>query len=184
MTFTQSSEATGVAGGLFLTSVDNSQVYACCERRNPTPLVQRVVWARTNQSSGYRASNPNNADWSLYNTRELALSLPANNDATGKPEITGTALVGQILTATTGTVADADGLPTVFTYQWKRVDADGVSNPTNIGTDSANYTLTTAKWAKGSWSKSASLTTSAASSPGPATPTLPAAPSPSAAAWL
>ena len=31
----------------------------------------------------------------------------------------------------------------MFTYQWKRVDADGVSNPTDIGADSANYTLTT-----------------------------------------
>ena len=69
-------------------------------------------------------------------------SLPANNEATGKPEITGTALVGQILTATKGDVADADGLPTVFNYQWKRVDSDGTSNPTNIGTDSTTYTLT------------------------------------------
>ena len=56
--------------------------------------------------------------------------------------ITGSALVGQTLTAGTGDVADIDGLPTVFTYQWKRVDADGTSNPTNIGTDSATYTLT------------------------------------------
>ena len=91
---------------------------------------------------GYRASDPNNADWSLYTTRELALSLPANNDATGKPEITGTALIGQTLTATTGTVADTDGLPTEFNYQWKRVDSDGTSNPINIGTDSTTYTLT------------------------------------------
>ena len=85
----------------------------------------------------------NDADWSLYTTRELALSLPANNDATGKPAITGGTLIGHTLTATKGTIADPDGLPTVFTYQWKRVDADGVSNPTNIGADAANYTLTT-----------------------------------------
>ena len=97
---------------------------------------------------GYRASDPNNADWSLYNTRELALSLPANNDATGKPEITGTALVGQTLTATKGDVADTDGLPSAFTYQWKRVDSDGTSNPTNIGIDSATYTLTTSEVGK------------------------------------
>ena len=43
-------------------------------------------------AAGYGASNPNQADWSLYNTRELALSLPANNDATGTPDITGRAL--------------------------------------------------------------------------------------------
>ena len=92
---------------------------------------------------GYQVSNNNNADWSLYNTRELALSLTANNPATGKPAITGAPLIGQTLTATTGTLADPDGLPSIFTYQWKRVDADGVSNPTNIGTGSAHYTLTT-----------------------------------------
>ena len=60
---------------------------------------------------GYLASNPYQADWSLYNTRELALSLPANNDATGMPDITGRALAGQTLTAGTGNTADADGLP-------------------------------------------------------------------------
>ena len=27
-------------------------------------------------------------------------------------------------------------------YQWKRVDSDGMSNPTNIGADAATYTLT------------------------------------------
>ena len=37
--------------------------------------------------AGYRASNPNNADWSLYDTRELALSLPANTDTTA-PTVT------------------------------------------------------------------------------------------------
>ena len=93
-------------------------------------------------SRGYLVSNSNDADWSIYNTRELALSLPANNPATGKPAITGGALIGQTLTATTGTVADTDGLPTMFNYQWKRVDSDGTSNPTNIGTDSTTYTLT------------------------------------------
>ena len=99
-------------------------------------------------TTGYLVSNDNDADWSLYTTRELALSLPANNAATGKPEITGTALVGQILTATKGDVADTDGLPSAFTYQWKRVDSDGTSNPTNIGIDSATYTLTTSEVGK------------------------------------
>ena len=40
---------------------------------------------------------------------------------------------------------DADGLPSSFTYQWVRVDADGMSNPADI-TDAtaATYTLTAA----------------------------------------
>ena len=138
----------GATRGLFLESVDD---------RRLTPAVKDAIqlhWC--NESSGltertgrgYRVTNPNDADWSIYNTRELALSLPANNPATGKPAITGGALIGQTLTATTGTVADPDGLPSAFTYQWKRVDSDGVSNPTNIGTDSATYTLTSSEVGK------------------------------------
>ena len=83
-------------------------------------------------------------DWSHpVVTRTVYLSLPANNDATGEPAITGTATVGQELTATTGTIADDDGLPSSFTYQWVRVDADGTSNPADItDANAATYTLT------------------------------------------
>ena len=91
---------------------------------------------------GYLASNPYQADWSLYTTREIALRLPPNNDATGTPMITGTAVAAQALTASTTGISDPDGLPSAFAYQWKRVDSDGISNPTNIGADSATYTLT------------------------------------------
>ena len=67
---------------------------------------------------------------------------PANTAATGAPSISGTATVGQVLTATTGTIADADGLPSSFTYQWVRVDADGTSNEADItGANSSTYTL-------------------------------------------
>ena len=79
-------------------------------------------------------------------TRTVYLSLPANNAATGEPAITGTAVAGQELTATAGTIMDTDGLTGVdFTYQWLRVDADGTSNPADI-TDAtaATYTLTAA----------------------------------------
>ena len=75
----------------------------------------------------------------------MYLSLPANNDATGEPAITGTAQAGQELTADASPIMDADGLPSSFTYQWVRVDADGMSNPADI-TDAtaATYTLTAA----------------------------------------
>ena len=98
--------------------------------------------------AGYLASNSHNADWSIYNTRELALSLPANNPATGTPMITGTAVAAQTLTVSTTGISDPDGLPSTFTYQWKRVDSDGASNPTNIGADSATYTLTSSEVGK------------------------------------
>ena len=93
-------------------------------------------------TAGYRAPNNNQADWSLYDTRELALSLPANNDATGTPDITGRALPGQTLTAGTGNVADADGLPNAsdFAWQWIRV-ADETDTSIQDAT-SSTYTLT------------------------------------------
>ena len=59
----------------------------------------------------------------------------ANNPATGAPTITGTAQVGQTLTAATSGISDADGLGT-FSYQWK---ADGADIS---GATSATYTLT------------------------------------------
>ena len=94
-------------------------------------------------TAGYRASNPNNADWSIHTTRELALSLPANNDATGTPDITGRARSGQTLTAGMGNVADADGLPqnaSDFAWQWIRA-ADETDTPIQDAT-SSTYTLT------------------------------------------
>ena len=68
----------------------------------------------------------------------------ANDPATGTPTISGTATVGQVLTASTTGIADADGLTGVtYTYQWVRVDADGTSNPTDIaGEIAATYNLT------------------------------------------
>ena len=70
--------------------------------------------------------------------------VAGNNPATGAPTISGTAQVGQTLTASTTPIDDLDGLPSVFTYQWMRVDADGMSNPANIGSNatSTTYTLT------------------------------------------
>ena len=85
-------------------------------------------------------------DWSPpVATRTLYLSLPANNPATGEPTITGTAQAGQVLTADASPITDDDGLPSVFDYQWSRVDADGTSNETEItGETAATYTLATA----------------------------------------
>ena len=58
-----------------------------------------------------------------------------NNPPTGQPRITGTARVGQTLTAVTADIQDADGLGD-FAYQWK---ADG----TNIAEAmDSSYTLT------------------------------------------
>ena len=83
-------------------------------------------------------------DWSHpVVTRTVYLSLPANNAATGEPAITGTATVGQELTAGVSGIDDDDGLPSVLDYQWFRVDADGTSNEEEISGETADtYTLT------------------------------------------
>ena len=50
---------------------------------------------------------------------------PANTPATGAPAVTGTARVGETLTADTSGISDADGLTgAVFGYQWLADDAD------------------------------------------------------------
>ena len=73
----------------------------------------------------------------------MTVNVTAVNDAaTGTPMISGTAQVGEILTASTSGISDNDGLTNVsFTYQWVRVDSDGTSNEMDIGSNSDTYTL-------------------------------------------
>ena len=73
----------------------------------------------------------------------MTIDVTAVNDAaTGAPTISGIAMVGQTLTASTAGIADADGLTGVsYSYQWLRVD--GRWKPLNIaGATSSSYTLT------------------------------------------
>ena len=61
---------------------------------------------------------------------------PVNSPATGEPTISGTAQVGETLTANTSGIADEDGLDDVsFIYQWLADDAE-IAGATN-----ATYTL-------------------------------------------
>ncbi len=83
-------------------------------------------------------------DWGQGRKVTVSLKLPPAGAATGKPAVAGAPQVGETLTAGTGTVADVDGVPGTLTYQWVRVDADGASNPTNIGTNSSTYAPVTA----------------------------------------
>ena len=73
---------------------------------------------------------------------EVRISLVLGSfPAEGAVTISGTAQVGQTLTADPSGITDTDGLTTAtYTYQWLRVDADGVSNETNIGANAATYT--------------------------------------------
>ena len=81
-------------------------------------------------------------------------AIVPNRVATGAPTITGTAAVGETLTAATAGISDADGTTKAeagdtgyaYTYQWIRVDSDGSSNATDIpgATATSTYVLVSA----------------------------------------
>ena len=92
----------------------------------------------------YRVSARNEAgageesDW--VNAEEVTAP---NSPATGAPTITGTAQVGETLTANTSGIADADGLGSVqYEYQWLADDTD------IAGATGSTYTLTDSEESK------------------------------------
>ena len=67
---------------------------------------------------------------------------PTNTPATGSPAISGTAAVGQTLTAGRGTIADADGLANAsFAWQWVRVASGSVERDI-AGATGTTYRIT------------------------------------------
>ncbi len=69
------------------------------------------------------------------------VARPANNTATGQPVITGTALVGETLTADTSGISDANGLTNPqYAYQWMR-SSGGVDTDIS-GATAVTHTLT------------------------------------------
>ena len=102
-------------------------------------------WSQIEQLFGTNAS-----DWKGVPVPEVAegdeiepcsedADTPDNSPATGAPTISGTAQVGETLTANTSGIADADGLANAtFSYQWLADDSD-ISGATN-----ATYTLVAA----------------------------------------
>ena len=82
------------------------------------------------------ANNPE----TLTSAATAAVSAAPNTPATGAPTITGTAQVGQTLTASTTGIADANGLTTPnYTYQWIRVD--GTDEADIASANSSTYIL-------------------------------------------
>ena len=61
-----------------------------------------------------------------------------NDEATGNPEISGTLATGETLSATTGDIADEDGLPEPPAFNWKWQQGDATAGPfTDIATATA-----------------------------------------------
>ena len=90
----------------------------------------------------YRVSAINAVGTSDASDSDDTTTASTNTAATGAPTITGTAAVGQPLAVDLTGIEDADGLTNVsYSYQWVRVDADGLSNPADI-TDATDATYT------------------------------------------
>ena len=107
-----------------------------------------------------RRTNDGGSTWSGDLTNSLKINIQGydtanppstNNPATGEPAITGTAAVGQTLTASKGTIADADSTTMAdngdtgyaYTYQWLRVDGSNIESEISSAT-SSTYTLAVA----------------------------------------
>ena len=76
----------------------------------------------------------------LTSAATAAVDAAPNSPATGAPGITGTAQVGETLTAATSGIADADGLANVsYGYQW--IANDGTSDTAISGATNSTYTL-------------------------------------------
>ena len=90
----------------------------------------------------YKWSNPN-LNWPEFGSLNVKLVGPesqANNAATGAPTISGTAQVGEELTADTSGINDADGLDNAsYSYQWIR--NDGTTDTDIQDATSSTYTL-------------------------------------------
>ena len=80
---------------------------------------------------------------SLTSAATAAVDAAPNSPATGAPTISGTAQVGQTLTADTSGITDSDGLTNVsYSYQW--IANDGTSDTDIAGATDSTYTLVAA----------------------------------------
>lgn len=71
----------------------------------------------------------------------VTIEAQSNNAATGKPTISGSTLVTEVLTANTDGISDADGLANVsYGYQWIRVDVDAATETDIDGATNSTYT--------------------------------------------
>ena len=94
--------------------------------------------------TGYASFTFKVNDGTVDSTLDYTMTIDINqvNDrATGKPTIGGTARASQMLTADIRGIADVDGPPGGFSYQWQRFASNGITFEANIGMNSSTYTL-------------------------------------------
>ena len=88
-----------------------------------TSLVLADATPQTGSTRTWASSGVSLTVGTAIDVKLTAAATTTNTPATGAPTITGTAQVGQTLTASTTGIADADGLTSVsYAYQWIRVN--------------------------------------------------------------
>ena len=109
-----------------------------------------LTFQTTRRGDYYLAVGSNPGDRTgLYSFRveqtasDSAGQATANNSPTGGPGITGLPRVGEVLTATTSRIADADGVENAsFSYQWVRHDPAANTDTDIPGETGSTYTVT------------------------------------------
>ena len=109
-----------------------------------------LTFQTTRRGDYYLAVGSNPGDRTgLYSFRveqtasDSAGQATANNSPTGGPGITGLPRVGEVLTATTSRIADADGVENAsFSYQWVRHDPAANTDTDIPGATGSTYTVT------------------------------------------
>ena len=95
------------------------------------------TWSETADLFCFETENPATSQEQAGTDQQ---SEADNSPATGQPTITGRAEVGETLTASTGAIADPDGLAsTAFSYQWSRLDGSAITDIS--GATTSTYTL-------------------------------------------
>ena len=115
------------------TAADVSQTTVTGTTHTITGLTGGVEYA-------VRVMATNGAGDGLASTEAKGTPVAENNAATGLPSISGTAQVGEILTASTSNINDEDGLDNVsYRYQWLR--NDGTDDADIVGGTGSTRTL-------------------------------------------
>ena len=134
--------------GLFVRSNGRLEFSVLADITTATAALTLVVGSTSLVLADATTINTRSRYWSssgvsLTAGTDITVKLTApgtpNTAPTGAPTITGTAQVGQTLTAVTTGIMDADGLTSpTYTYQWIRVDG---TEADIAGENSSTYTL-------------------------------------------
>ena len=138
-------DADGLSGATFTHQWIANDGTADTDKQDATDSIYTLVAADEGKTIKMRVSFTDDAGnvETLTSTATSSVAARPNSAATGAPIISGTAQVGETLTADTSGIGDADGLTNVsYSYQWIRNDGNSDTNITDA-TDST-YTLVAA----------------------------------------